>query len=155
MKVLQPSSQKMAGCPKIYREPPNESSAVGWKSGSSGRGSIPSHPTTSTTTSGSDGGSAILKQQLEWNNNWNETQQLPKNQTTLYPNSSSIFCSEPINSSLHSQLQLCPTWKNFRYFSPEGSAVTRHSRTEGRKEEMKKNIVARFRLLNLHDSAYI
>ena len=57
MKALQPSNQKMAGSLKLYKEPPNESSAVEWKSGSSGRGSIPSHPTTSTTT---DGGSAFL-----------------------------------------------------------------------------------------------
>ena len=57
MKALQPSNQKMAGSLKLYKEPPNESSAVEWKSGSSRRVSIPSHPTTSTTT---DGGSAFL-----------------------------------------------------------------------------------------------
>ena len=73
MKALQPSSQNKAGSPKIFWEPPYESSAVAWKSGTSGRRSIPSHPTTSTTTSGGDGGSAILQQQLECNNNWNGT----------------------------------------------------------------------------------
>ena len=57
----------MAGSPKIYREQPNDSSAVEWKSGSSGRGSIPSHPTTSTTTSG------VMEDLPPCNNNWNGT----------------------------------------------------------------------------------
>ena len=35
MKALQHSNQKKSGSPKINREPPNESSAVEWKSGSS------------------------------------------------------------------------------------------------------------------------
>ena len=106
---------------------------------------MPSHPTIYTTTSG---GSAIPKQQLERNNNWNETQQIPKNWTVLYPNSISNFRLQPINLYLHSQLQLLPTRKHFCYFSPEGPAVTKYSKTEGRMKEIKEDKIL------LHDSVY-
>ena len=135
MKALQPSSQNMASSPKLYREPPNESSAVAWKSGSSGRGSIPSHPNTSTTTSGGDGGSAILQQQLEWNNNWNETQQIPKKQT-FYPTSTFNFCLQPIILPLHSQLQLFPTRKILLFFHERPCCDK--TQQNGRKKERKK-----------------
>ena len=109
-----------------------------WKSGSSGRGSIPSHPTTSTTTSGGDGGYAILLQQLEWNNSWNKTQQIPKKQTTFYPKSTCNFCLQPIILPLHSQLLLFPTQKFLLFFPgrPCCDKAQQNAKKERKEERM-------------------
>ena len=134
MKALEPSSQNRAGSPNMYREPPNESSAVECKSGSSGRGSIPSHPTTSTTTSGEMGDLPSCNNKLECNTNSKgptigmKPNKSPGSQI-FSPTSTFNFGLQPIMLPLLSQLQLFPT-RHFRYFSPEGPAVTWHSRTE-------------------------
>ena len=144
MKALQPSSQNRADPPNVYREPPNESSDVEWKSGSSGRGSIPSHPTTSTTTSGGDGDLPSCNDKLECNTNSNgptigmKPNKSPRKQI-FSPTSSFNFGLQPIILPFHSQLQLFPT-QQFHYFSPEGPAVIWHSRTEEGLGKRKKKI---------------
>ena len=55
------------------------------------------------------------------------------------PTSTFNFGLQPIILPFHSQLQLFPT-QHFRYFSPEGPAVTWHSRTEEGLRKRKKKI---------------
>ena len=64
-------------------------------------------------------------------NNWNETQQIPKKQPTFYPNSTFNFCLQPIILPIYSQLQLFPTRKVLPFHR---KALLRQSTAERKKE---------------------